>query len=157
MNKAALEFESIYNAWFDTVYRVCFMYFSTCTADCEDAVQATFLKYIEAENKPCLGESEHLKAWLITTAQNTCKSMLRLKHRKDVGLDSVGEVSRPFEYGEAMQAILALPEKERLAVYLCLYEEYTAAQAAKIIGCREGTVHSYIHRARKKLKKMLGE
>ncbi|MBR1862800.1 MAG: RNA polymerase sigma factor [Ruminococcus sp.] len=154
---AKAQFEKIYEKYFDTVYRVCFMFFHGSTADTEDAVQTTFLKYLESGPEPGPEEGEHIKAWLIVTASNTCRSMLRKHSRRDLTLDSAAKKSVGPSYSETLDAVMSLPEKERTAVYMCLYEGYTAAQAAKYMGCRENTVHSYIHRARKKLRKQLGE
>ena len=147
--------EFVYEEYFDMVYRICMMYFKGSCADTEDAVQTVFMKYIECGSRP--EDGEHTKAWLIVTAQNTCKSMLRRRFRRDVGLENAGEKAEDFRYREVFAAILKLPEKERIAVYLNLYEGYTAAETAKLMGCRENTVYSYIHRARKKLIKELGE
>ncbi|MBP1533531.1 MAG: sigma-70 family RNA polymerase sigma factor [Ruminococcus sp.] len=145
----------VYGQNFDMVYRICLMYFKGNAADAEDAAQTVFMKYIELDSRP---ENEgHTKAWLIVTAQNTCKSMLRRHFRKDVSLEDNGDRAEDFTYREVFAAIMKLPEKERMAVYLSLYEGYTAAEAAKLMGCRENTVYSYIHRARKKLKTELGE
>ncbi len=147
--------EYIYSTYFDMVYRICFVMLGGNAADTEDAVQTVFMKYIETANKPAAGE--HTKAWLIVTAKNTCLSFLRLSHRKNRDIDAAKNLSADFHYSEALDAVMHLPRKEKLAVYLCLYEEYTAAQAAKIMGCKENTVYSYIHRARKKLQRQLGE
>ncbi|MBP3797116.1 MAG: sigma-70 family RNA polymerase sigma factor [Ruminococcus sp.] len=145
----------VYGQYFDMVYRICLMYFKGNAADAEDAAQTVFMKYIELDSRP---ENEgHTKAWLIVTAQNTCKSMLRRHFRKDVSLEDNGDRAEDFTYREVFAAIMKLPEKERMAVYLSLYEGYTAAETAKLMGCRENTVYSYIHRARKKLKTELGE
>ncbi|WP_295155156.1 RNA polymerase sigma factor [uncultured Ruminococcus sp.] len=147
-------FDAVYEEYFDMVYKICYVYFKGNAADAEDAVQTAFMKYLESDCPPEAGE--HTKAWLIVTAQNVCKSMLRRHHRKDSGLDAAADKGTPFEYREVMDAVMHLPENERMAVYLNLYEGYTAADTARLMGCRENTVYSYIHRARKKLKKELG-
>ena len=144
-----------YEKYFDMVYRICFMYFRGNAADTEDAVSETFLKYIQYEFD--FESAQHEKAWLIVTAQNVCKSMLRRVFRKNVSLDSVVEQACEFKVSEVMDEILKLPQKEKMAVYLHYYEDMSGAEIAKILGCREATVFSLLHRARKKLKKALGE
>lgn len=148
-------FDAVYDEYFDMVYRICYVFFRGQTADAEDAAQTVFMKYLGTDSPPESGE--HTKAWLIVTAQNTCKSMLRLHHRKAVSLDEAAEQGKDFQYNEVLDAVMCLPEKERMAVTLNIYEGYTAAETAKLMGCRENTVYSYIHRARKKLRKELGE
>ena len=146
-------FNAVYELYADMVYRICFVMLRGRSHDAEDAAQAVFLKYLETPAPP---EGEHLKAWLIVVAQNTCRSKLR-KMSRFVGLDAVPEQGQEHPYGEVMSAIMELPEKEKMAVLLCLYEGYTAAEAAKLMQCRENTVYSYIHRAKKRLRKALGD
>lgn len=154
-DKISSDLTAVYSRYFDMVYRICFMYFGGNKADTEDAVQSVFMKYIQADTD--FQSEEHRKAWLITAAKNTCKSVLRLARRKNISLHSVQEQSAGFQYGEVLDAVMRLPEKEKMAVYLCYYEDMTAAQVAEIMKCRENTVYSYLHRARKKLRKTLGE
>lgn len=154
-NVSCDDFTAVYEKYFDMVYRICFVFFHGNRADTEDAVQTVFMKYIEYGAD--FASEEHRKAWLIVTAQNTCKSVLRLARRSNVSLDSAEEKSESFSYGDTLDAVMRLPEKEKMAVYLCYYEDMTAAQAAEILGCRENTVYSYLHRAKKRLKKTLGE
>jgi RNA polymerase sigma-70 factor (ECF subfamily) len=149
------DFEAVYEMYFDTVYRICFIYFRGNKADTEDAVHTVFLKYFE--RSPNFDSEEHRKAWLIVTAQNVCKSVLRLARRKNLSLDEANNKSEDFFYSEVLDAVMRLPYKEKTAVYLCYYEDMTAAQAAEIMGCKENTVYSYLHRAKKKLQKSLGE
>ncbi len=55
------------------------------------------------------------------------------------------------------QAIRCLSEKERIAFVLCHQQELSINQAAHIMSCTEGSVKSYLFRARDKLRKMLHE
>ncbi len=148
------DLDMVYDKYFDMLYRICFVYFSGNAHDSEDAVQTVFLKYIASPSAPKGGEQ--LKAWLIVTAQNTCKSMLRRHFRKDSPLDSAETEHSDFEYGDTLRAVMSLPYEQKTAVLLCFYAGYTAKEAAEMMGCRENTVYSYIHRAKKKLKKQLG-
>ena len=141
--------------FYDMVWRVCFVLMRGNRQDAEDAAQNVFLKYIEAAVPPEPGE--HTKAWLLVTARNTCLSMLRRSHRRDAPLDALNDRGSGFPYNETADAVMRLPEKERTAVVLCLYEGYTAKEAGKLMGCPENTVYSHLHRAKKKLKKELGE
>ncbi len=148
------DFEKVYEEYFNMIYRICFVYFSGNSHDTEDAVQTVFLKLMTSQSAP--DDAQHLKAWLIVTAQNTCKSMLRRSLRKNLPLDAAVGEQVPFEYGDTLKAVMSLPYEQKTAVLLCYYEGYTAGEAAKLMGCRENTVYSYIHRAKKKLTKQLG-
>ena len=68
------EITRVYNKYVDTVYRVCFMMLKSAS-EAEDAVQNVFVKYINSGGD--LETEEHIKAWLIVTAKNECKNMLK--------------------------------------------------------------------------------
>ena len=68
------EFLKIYHRHVDTVYRICFSFMKN-SSDTEDMVQETFLKLLSSGKR---FESEnHEKAWLIVTASNACKDVLK--------------------------------------------------------------------------------
>ena len=60
-------------------------------------------------------------------------------------------------YGEVFEALSALPERDRTALYLHYYEGYTAREIAGMTGERERAVTKRIGRAREKMKKYLSE
>ncbi len=53
------------------------------------------------------------------------------------------------------QAVRTLPARQCDAIMLVFGEELTHSEAAKIMGCAEGTVSSNIHDAKKRLKSLL--
>lgn len=55
------------------------------------------------------------------------------------------------------QAVRLLPQRQCDSVMLVFAEELTHADAARVMGCAEGTVSSNIHDAKKRLKKLLLE
>lgn len=61
----------------------------------------------------------------------------------------------PEEHSEILEAVLALPEKYKDAVYLHYYEGYTAEEIGKILGKKTNTVYTLLTRARGILKKEL--
>ena len=63
--------------------------------------------------------------------------------------------SRHTRGGETLEAVLALPPRERAAVHLFYYEGYRTAEIAAMTGEAEGTVRARLSRARKKLKHLL--
>ena len=54
-----------------------------------------------------------------------------------------------------MEAVLALPPKERAVIHLFYYEGYSTEEIAAITGQRPGTVRSRLSRARSRLREML--
>ena len=59
--------------------------------------------------------------------------------------------------GSVLDAVRALPENYRNAVYLHYYEGYTAAEVGRMLGAPTNTVLSWLRRARAQLHTMLKE
>ena len=54
-----------------------------------------------------------------------------------------------------MDAVLSLPEKDRIIVYLYHYEEYSCCQIGDILQMKETTIQTRLARARGKLRSIL--
>ena len=57
--------------------------------------------------------------------------------------------------GEIWQELLALPERERTALYLYYYQGYTTEETAELMGTKPATLRTWLFRARGKLKQRL--
>ena len=124
--------------------------------EAEDAVQDTFLRYLE--KRPELRDRDHEKAWLLKVTANRCKSLLRTRKRHPaVELLDIYPVPEDEGSRELMEAILALPANQRSAVHLHYYEGYTSEEIGAILGQRPGTVRSHLSRARDALRRYLLE
>ena len=121
--------------------------------EAEDAVQDTFLRYLE--KRPDFRDEGHEKAWLLTVCANGCKSRLRQRKSRPTTelLDIYPAPDR--DSGEVAEAVFALPASQRAAVHLFYYEGYSTQEIAKILGQRPGTVRSHLSRARETLRQML--
>ena len=151
MNKT--EFAACYRIHFQTVWNLCYTYLRN-PADTEDAVQETFLKL--ARCGKAFRDREHEKAWLIVTAGNVCKDELKRRGRQTLSLEQMEPVAASDPSGdETMEALLALPEHYRQALYLFYYEDLSTKQIAKLMKRPEATVRSLLHRGRKLLKARL--
>ena len=126
----------------DAVYRAA-IHNSRCTADAEDVVQDVYEKLLHYNGT--FESEEHLKAWL------------RAAHQKDTELDENLPAPDAFEDGSVLDAVRALPENYRNAIYLHYYEGYTAAEIGRMMGAPSNTVLSWLRRARAQLHTMLKE
>ena len=148
------EIAEIYERHKLTVFRVCFAYMRNQT-DTEDAVADTFHKLIKSEK--VLESVEHEKAWLIKTATNICKNSLSHWWRKREDPDTLENVKgSDGVHNDVLNAVLALPDKLKAAVYLHYYEGYTTAEIARILKKPQNTVLYHLSEARKLLKTVLG-
>ena len=133
--------------------------------DAEDLVQDTYLKAFRAAEQ--FERGTNLKAWLFTILHNTFRNRLRSDGRNPVDVNSetverVSEVSGDEQTPEQLlaratldvdlqQALAALPEAFRQAVWLRDVEEFTYAEIASMLNVPIGTVMSRISRGRKML------
>ena len=123
--------------------------------DSEDAVQETFLRYME--KAPVFTSREHEKAWLLRVAVNISKNHLSsawFRKRTDLKEDIP---ALEQEEKEVLESVLKLPAKYRTVIHLYYYEGYTAAEVGELLGLGPSTVRTRLARAREKLKAQLKE
>ncbi|MDO5558183.1 MAG: RNA polymerase sigma factor [Oscillospiraceae bacterium] len=155
--KQDISVKELFSMYSDMIYRIAFARTGN-RYDAEDIMENTFLKYIKCNKK--FREEEHRKAWLLKVTVNSCNSFFTSgwsKHRAQ--LDDAREISysTEFEKSEVYYAVAALPEKYRVVVHLFYYEEMSIEEICEILGAKESTVKSQLHRAREKLKEILKE
>lgn len=141
----------------DMVLRLCTVHLKN-RFDAEDIFQTVFLKYILSS--VTFESDEHEKAWFIRITVNACKDTLKSYFRSHtVSLDSVSEQCSLLtpDNKDILNAVLSLPERYKAIVYLHYYEGYTAPEIAKILKKNTNTVYTYLSRAKKALKKKLGD
>ena len=61
------------------------------------------------------------------------------------------------EHREMLKAVMALPTKYRMILYLYYYEGYATAEIAEFLQVPNGTVRTRLARGREQLKKILKE
>lgn len=146
---------AVYTRNIDAVYRLCYVYLRS-RADAEDAAQSVFVKYLQKQ--PVFENAEHEAAWLLLTAKNCCRDQLRCWWRRQrLAMDSIPEPAmQEPDVPELLEALLSLPEKYRIPLYLHCIEGYPAKELAPLLGCRESTVRTRLQRGREMLRKQLG-
>ena len=116
-----------------------------------------FLRLVRNAHK--IKSEEHLKAWLIVTAQNECKNMLKHWFRsKRTDFEDIAEPSYVTEEDSGvMEKVMSLDEKYRVPIYLYYYEGYSTAEISEMIGINHSTLRTYMAKGREKLKMLLEE
>lgn len=149
------EFAGYARDYADTIYRVAY---HACKnpADSEDILQEVLLKLYRAPDP--FESPEHVRRWLIRVTVNQSRKLLRSAwFRKTNPLEdctTAVEFESPEESG-VFQAVMSLPSKYRVPLYLYYYEGYPAKEVAALCGLKESTVSTRLQRARQKLKQIL--
>ena len=129
--------------------------------DAEDAFQATFL--VLAKNITSIRKHQALAAWLhgvaYRTAMKTKRSAAR-RRKHEARLPTLAPRPTPgLEWAEVQVAldeeIERLSEHHRKAFVLCVLESKSVPEAAAELGCKQGTVSSWLTRARWQLQRRL--
>mgnify|MGYP003307821281 FL=1 len=139
----------------DTVKRLCMIYLKNET-DAEDIFQTVFLKY--ALHCAAFESPEHESAWMVRVTINACKDLLRsVFRRRTVPLDQVTGWTEITDsaHREVLEAVLSLPEKYRVPIYLHYYEGYTAPEIGKLTHRNVNTVYTLLNRGKRMLKEVL--
>ena len=137
----------------DMLYRICLVMLRN-TADAEDDVEETFIKYMLSS--PQFNDDEHEKAWLITVAANKCRDMLRSRKRHITESDDIlRNYSIDRESTGVLEALMEVPEKYRIVLTLHYIEGYKVDEIAEMIGKTSSAVKMRLAKGRELLKEKL--
>jgi RNA polymerase sigma-70 factor (ECF subfamily) len=128
-------------------------------SDAEDIVQESFLKLWR---KPELWQekrSSKFTTWFYRIIVNACYDLNKKKSSQEIPLvgDEYEQVSDDQDSSHQQvsaieAAIKNLPERQRLALNLCFYEELSNTDAAEVMGIRLKALQSLIMRGKAALK-----
>lgn len=131
----------------------------------EEAVQEAFLRTFVGWRR--LRHPERAGAYLRAAVVNQCRSRGRRRATERRGNQAVWAVTSedagaedPERTGEVLavlEAVRALPARQREAVVLRYYADLSEADVARALGCAVGTVKSQLSKARTTLSGLLAE
>lgn len=150
------EYTAAVEQFLDMVYRIALNWFKV-PADAEDAAQNVMLRLWRTDT--AFQGEEHLRRWLARVTVNECKRISCHPWRsRTVSLECCGEPAFDGqEQRELYQAVMDLPGKYRVPLYLYYYEGYAVDEVGEIMGLNPSTVQTRLARGRAKLKTMLTE
>ena len=146
---------AIYDRMKNTIYRTALAYCRNIQ-DAEDITHDVFL--IRFRHEAPFPDAEAEKAWMLRVTVNRCKNLLKsFRRRFTVPLEDAAEVCVTEDEHTLWDAVNALPAHYRLVIHLYYYEGYSVREIGEITGKSETAVQTQLFRARKLLKKALGE
>ncbi|MGM9661893.1 MAG: RNA polymerase sigma factor [Oscillospiraceae bacterium] len=150
------EWEALAEKYMDTVYRVALNALRQ-PADAEDVTQEVLLRLLKSDT--AFTDGEHAKRWLIRVTVNECRRLQGSPWRKCRGeLSAEAAAPEADEQQRALlEAVLRLPAKYRLPMYLYYYEGYSVEEVGRLLERNPSTVQTQLARGREQLRRSLRE
>lgn len=154
-------FSNLYEQVADDLYRVA-LYTLGNPHDAQDAVSETFMEAYKGLGS--LRDNSAFKAWIMRILSVRCKRRIGqyIRDRSMVDIDELlslddGEdlAQGAIHRADLLSALSTLSPAERQIIALSVTAGYTTREIAAIMHSPHGTVSSKLHRALKKMRKLL--
>ena len=156
-------FDSLVDLHYQAVYAHAFRILRN-SDDASDATQTAFVKALRSISE--FDVERPMRPWLYRICGNVCIDLARSRHRSNESIDkhaymleSSDDLVDSAEQSEVREkilgAILNLPEKYRRILILRHYEQMAVEEIAEVLEAPEGTIKSWLFRARAMLRKEL--
>ena len=134
-------------------------------SEAEDVAQEVFVRVWKNASRWQPGRAR-FDTWLHTVVLNLCRD--RLRRRRDIASDTIPESIDPApdavtqllnteRAGAVANAIAALPERQREAILLVHYQDFSGAEAAAALEVSVEALESLLARGRRTLRAQLTE
>jgi RNA polymerase sigma-70 factor (ECF subfamily) len=159
-------FEHLLQRHRQRVLRICLRMLND-QIDAEEAAQDIFVKIFR--HLKDYDQRRDFTVWSTTIAMNECRDRLRKRQRKLRLFRNLDEIDRETAFeaersncvesknrlSMVEKALAELPENLKEVIVLKAYGQHSYEEIAKILKVRVGTVMSRLHRARRRLTKIL--
>jgi RNA polymerase sigma-70 factor (sigma-E family) len=142
-------FEALYAREYAPMIRVAFLLLDSQSV-AEEAVHDAFAKVYERWRKV----DDH-GAYLRTCVVNRCRDLQRRRRLERDRHPDQGRTYDELEARELLDALAALPVKQRAALVLRFYEGRSESEIAEALGVAPGTVKSTVSRALAQLREVV--
>lgn len=133
------KFSCIYDKYFNMVWHICLIFIRN-TQGVQDSVQETFLRYANyVKRNPDAfidDQSDRRRmAWLVVTAGKVCRDQMKVWWHDYEAFDlyenqlDTGE----FQNDMMLEAVINLPVKYKIPVYLYYYQGFESTEIAKLL------------------------
>lgn len=155
MRESQETYESFFKAEYEQVMRSAYLVMYDADG-ARDVAQEAFVQLLR--HWPKISRYDKPEAWVrrvaIRLAVKAAKKQQVIAPLEDTDGTVLLDVRSDMDLG---RAVAALPGKQRAALVLFYFEDRPVEEIAEILECSAATVKVHLHRARKKLAKLLGE
>ena len=130
-------------------------------ATAEELVQEAFARVLASPNTP--SAEPDFRRWLYRAITNLARDYqrrrlveARILFWNPPAIDPIDEVIHRAEDHDLLRAVLALPFKDRQAIYLHYFDGLTFAEIGEVVGASEIAARVRVHRALQRLRRRLG-
>lgn len=116
----------------------------------EEVVQESFIRLYRNWDR-----ADEPGAYLRTVVVNRCRTWQRRQALERARQPHPSARTVDQEAREMLDALARLGSRQRAALVLRFYADLSEADAARILGCRPGTVKSLVHRGLRRLEGMI--
>jgi len=147
-----MNFEEIYQAYWQKIFRLCMGYVNDHDW-AKDIAQETFITVWE--KLPEFRHESAIGTWIFRIASNNCLRQIEKQKRMPksdlpIELEEKQSINNEPKFAFLYQCISELPEMDRLIISLEL-EDIKQGEIASIVGISEANVRVKIHRIKEKL------
>ena len=118
------QFSYLAKKYMDTVFRLAFHY-TKSRSESDDITQEVLLKLYRADK--AFESEDHVRHWLIRVTVNECKRAFLSPWKRTEPIEDYAEqlAFKTPEHSELFHAVMALPQKYRVPLFLHYYEGYS--------------------------------
>ena len=152
------QFIRVFDLYKNDIYRLVYSYTKN-KSDSDDITQNIFIKLYN-HNEILRRQDEDIKKWLIKVAINECKTFLLSSWKKKIIAfveKQENTLSITLPNNDLLEAILQLPKRYRIIIFLYYYEDYKIKEISEMLNLSITNIQTILSRARKKLKEILKE
>src|SRR4051794_36135218 len=145
--------EQAFRAYAPELWRALFVYTGGRAEGADEATAEAFTRAI-----PQLGSIRDLRPWLYWVAFRVARTELdREQHQAVEHQDQVADPADVDELHRVLEALTALPPKQRAAIVLHYRVDLPVREVAAILGVSTPTAKVHLHRGRNRLRQLLGD
>lgn len=145
------QFSYLAKKYMDTVFRLAFNYTKSQT-EADDVTQEVLIKLYRTDKE--FESEEHIKHWIIRVTINECKKAFLSPWKRIEPIEDYASTLSFIspEHSELFYAVMDLPKKYRVPIFLHYYEDYSCEEISSFLRIANATVRTRLRRGREMLK-----